>query len=106
MPNQLNLVNARFGRLVAKHIADFYSVLDKRSGRTNRRARWLCFCDCGSEVIVRQTDLRSGATVSCGCYRNEVSSRKYSKLWRLKKNVVELFRQSDGRFGQQEKEAA
>ncbi len=28
---------------------------------------WLCFCDCGSRVVVLQTSLMRGNTQSCGC---------------------------------------
>lgn len=32
---------------------------------------WLCKCDCGTEKEIRQEDLHSGKTVSCGCYLHE-----------------------------------
>lgn len=47
----------RFGRLVA------LEYVGKR--------KWRCQCDCGNETIVRGTYLRSGHTVSCGCFRTE-----------------------------------
>jgi len=28
---------------------------------------WLCYCDCGGEVIARAANLKSGNTKSCGC---------------------------------------
>ena len=34
------------------------------------KARWLCKCDCGKEVIVRGNNLKHG-TKSCGCKRKE-----------------------------------
>lgn len=29
--------------------------------------RWLCWCDCGNELVVRGSNLRSGHARSCGC---------------------------------------
>lgn len=36
--------------------------------------RWLCKCECGTEVVVRGASLRNGHTSSCGCYRLEMLS--------------------------------
>lgn len=36
----------------------------------NRKYR--CLCDCGNETIVDGQKLRTGNTVSCGCYRKEL----------------------------------
>ena len=78
----LDLQGRQFGRL---------SVLcrlpDKRWGRIH----WVCFCDCGNIKAVSSKHLLSGATKSCGCYRNEVtasrtsthnkSNTKYYRVW-------------------------
>jgi len=36
-----------------------------------RKSRWLCKCDCGSEVVVEATNLHTGNTKSCGCLWRE-----------------------------------
>jgi hypothetical protein len=36
--------------------------------------RAICKCDCGTEKIVLTNNLRSGKTLSCGCYRKEYLS--------------------------------
>jgi hypothetical protein len=34
---------------------------------------WICMCDCGKVVVVRQLNLRNGHTRSCGCFHRERS---------------------------------
>ncbi len=46
------------------------------SGETRGgRAQWLCACSCGGTKVVSASDLRTGNTVSCGCYQREVMTR-------------------------------
>lgn len=40
---------------------------------------WLCLCDCGRYTIVRSTQLKKGATQSCGCGKFSINSEKVSK---------------------------
>jgi hypothetical protein len=47
----------RFGRLVALEYEN---------------AKWLCLCDCGTQLYVPAIRLTSGKTKSCGCYRKDV----------------------------------
>ena len=49
-------VGDRFDRLVVREMVE-------RKPRT----KWLCDCDCGGTAIVRNNNLLSGNTVSCGC---------------------------------------
>lgn len=66
MPAPIDLVGCRFGRLFVVEEAE---PAIQPSGRARRR--WACECVCGSVTVVRGTDLRSGRTSSCGCYRND-----------------------------------
>lgn len=49
------------------------------------RRMWWAKCDCGTKRIVSQASLRSGASKSCGCLKNEVAaelgrnSKKYNQ---------------------------
>ena len=43
----------------------------KRDGSQNKKATWLCKCDCGREIRVLGVSLTSGNTKSCGCLRQE-----------------------------------
>lgn len=58
----IDLTGARSGRLTAI----------SREPSTDRRSRWLCRCDCGSELVVLAQSLRDGNTRSCGCLRAEL----------------------------------
>lgn len=39
----------------------------ERVGSKDRKATWLCKCDCGNEFIAVGKDLRQHKTISCGC---------------------------------------
>lgn len=63
MPQKLNLEGQRFGRLLVTGQVD-----DNSPGS---RIKWDCVCDCGNQVSVQRTHLRSGRTQSCGCLQRE-----------------------------------
>jgi len=66
----IDLTNQRFNRLVAI----------KRVGSTkDKKATWLCHCDCGNEKIIIGKELRSGNTQSCGCFNKEQISKACKK---------------------------
>jgi len=62
MRKKRDLAGQRFGRLL---------VLYDTGERKNGCVIWHCQCDCGCEVDVRSSNLISGRTTSCGCYRRE-----------------------------------
>jgi hypothetical protein len=62
-------IGERFGRLVA--IAESDPKIRKDRNSPIRRLR--CACDCGRVTIVTVPDLRSGNTISCGCYKPEAA---------------------------------
>lgn len=75
----LNLVGTRFGKLQV--VAELPAV---RTPGGYRQRLYACLCDCGNRVDVRQGNLRSGASRSCGCTRRThggYGSRLYS-IWR------------------------
>jgi len=63
-----NITGQKFGRL---------SVIEFSHKGLRRDLYWKCKCDCGIKVIVRASDLRSGNTRSCGCYKIELLSRRH-----------------------------
>lgn len=57
-----DLTDQRYGRLVA---------LEPTEKRRRTSVIWRCRCDCGALCEVPSDQLRSGATRSCGCLRDE-----------------------------------
>lgn len=60
---KIDLVGQRFTRLV---------VVARAPSDKYYRARWLCRCDCGTEIVSRADDLLKGCTKSCSCLRREM----------------------------------
>lgn len=58
-----DLTDKRFGRLVV--IAE--------NGHYGNEIVWLCRCDCGKIKTIRGGSLRTGKTLSCGCFNKEVT---------------------------------
>lgn len=42
--------------------------------------KYRCRCDCGNEIITKQSSITSGHTKSCGCYSKEVARRSGKNL--------------------------
>ena len=45
--------------------------------------RWLCSCECGTETVVRHSNLRSKSTSSCGCHRydrEDLTGKTFTRL--------------------------
>jgi hypothetical protein len=67
----LRLEGQRFGRLV---------VIAPERIKGTRNIGWRCACDCGSSSkLYRATDLKSGKTTSCGCFRREITRVNWTK---------------------------
>ena len=72
-------IGEKFGRLTVIDDAPWYQYPN-----TNARARQvLCRCDCGNEIIVRMTYLKTGHTQSCGCYKNDMSYATHKRYNRF-----------------------
>lgn len=57
------------------------NVLTRVENNKHGKARWLCKCDCGKEVVITGSDLRSGNTKSCGCRVISAESREIGKRY-------------------------
>ena len=62
MPNKIDMTGRVIGRLL---------VIEECGRDACGNVLWRCRCECGNEVIVRGSDLRSENTTSCGCYHRE-----------------------------------
>jgi hypothetical protein len=73
MPKRLpSLCGSRFGLLLVK------AELEPIAKSGYRKARvYLCQCDCGASKPIRQDDLRSGRTVSCGCFKRSITKARH-----------------------------
>lgn len=72
----IDLTGKKFGNL----------LVSRQAERTSKFVQWVCFCDCGKEVIVRGDHLRSGNTKSCGCTRKKkIAERNRKCLVKYKK---------------------
>lgn len=74
MPNFIDLTGQRFGR---------WEVLNQAKRHYTKSGRpivmWNCKCDCGTVRAVDARSLRSGKSVSCGCYRADNSKEMMVK---------------------------
>lgn len=74
MSSKIDLTGKKFGRLlVIKEVEK-----DARKG-TGRYVQWVCQCDCGNTHIATSTRLIRGVCKSCGCLRNELTSKRRKK---------------------------
>lgn len=73
MKTIVNLKGKKFGRWMA-----IRRLANDRQGQH----KWLCRCNCGIKKSVRRASLLNGSSKSCGCLRNEKSSKR-GKLHRL-----------------------
>lgn len=61
-------------------------LVDTPHGHTGRY--WLCRCDCGTQKIIRQCNLTSGSTKSCGCYNVEQASHIIPNHYEINNGIV------------------
>ncbi len=70
---KIDLAGQKFGRL---------TVIERRgilsNGKSGNLKAWLCLCDCGLYKTVRGRDLRTGNTISCGCYRDKKTKDRFT----------------------------
>lgn len=60
MRNFIDITNKKFNRLLPLEYLG--------------NSMWKCICDCGTIKNVNSSNIRTGETMSCGCYNRELSS--------------------------------
>lgn len=79
----MDLTGKKFGKLTVIERAEDYV-----SPKGVRSPKWLCQCDCGRQVAVMASNLKSGVTTACGCKRgrgDQLNAGSRAKIWHLKK---------------------
>lgn len=84
MKNFQDLTGVRFGRFV---------VIDRGVSVASRRTYWHCVCDCGKAKSVLAQNLKSGHTVSCGCYGAEQTIKRQTKHGEGETRLYAVWRQ-------------
>lgn len=85
MRKKIDIKGQRFGRLV---------VVEQAGNSTNGKPiPWLCMCDCGNEKIIISSSLRYGKTRSCGCLKDEKTSKRSRKYPRGYEGLKDVRRQ-------------
>ena len=69
-----DMIGKKFGSLTV------IKKLPKNPQIVSRCLRYLCVCDCGKEVDVLGSSLRSGHTTSCGCSRKGINQKDLTNL--------------------------
>ena len=97
MSGLMDLTGRSFGRL---------TVIGRAGSTQYGQATWLCRCECGNESTVGGSNLRSGRTVSCGCYHRESISKPngVAAFNELLKNYRSRARRAGREFSLTEKE--
>ena len=57
------------------------TVLERAGSNKHGKALWKCRCECGKEIIVDGTSLRTGNTTSCGCRRLSAEKTEIGKQY-------------------------
>lgn len=56
-----------------------WTPLYEAENKGGNTAKWMMRCSCGTEKIVSLSNYRSGKSLSCGCYRIEVTKSFYDR---------------------------
>ena len=70
MPRKIDLKGLKFGRL---------DVISEAGRDAAGNMAWLCRCSCGNEKVMSSNNIRSGASMSCGCFRLEQLRKKVTR---------------------------
>ena len=99
MPKKIDITGKRFNRWLVK------SPSEKRA---NGLVMWLCYCECGTERLVRSSDLTTGHSQSCGCLSKEALSLQRlkhghskdgkSKTYKAWKNMLQRCRYEKDKY--------
>jgi hypothetical protein len=78
MGNMIDMTGGKFGAWTVLSFSEFRGESRQR-GQGQRRAMWLCQCDCGTVRDVSGPSLRTGISKSCGCLTSALMAKVKSK---------------------------
>ena len=90
MAEKIDMTGRHIGRLL---------VIEECGRDARGEALWRCRCECGNEVIVRGSSLRSENTTSCGCYRRERVAESHTKHGMCKTRLYSVWQSMLQRAG-------
>jgi len=50
----------------------------KRKDCNSYRSYYKCLCQCGNTTVVRESDIKAGGVISCGCFRREFAKKQHT----------------------------
>ena len=87
--SMIDMTGQKIGRL---------TVLERSGSNNQQSVVWKCQCECGNITYVPTVSLTHGLTRSCGCYKNEVTSKRSCKdLLGMKYGKLTVIGLTDGR---------
>lgn len=67
----------------------------------NRKARWMCVCECGKRCVVAASDLKTGNTKSCGCMQHKPTNQTHgmskTRIYRIWAGMIDRCRRTTNR---------
>lgn len=83
MPKFKSLVGKKFGKL---------EVISFSYKNNLGKAYWLCKCDCGKKIITSGSNLVTGQSKSCGCFRSKLLSVRRKKHGQSETKLYNVWR--------------
>ena len=81
-----NLSGQKFGYLtVIKRIEDYIQP------NGSHKTQWLCKCECGKEINLCATTLKTGNTKSCGCLKKERGRNHFYKHGKSRTRLYSIY---------------
>lgn len=89
MSRMIDITGKRFGRIVA--------IEPSKEIATNKSKKWICKCDCGTVKEIRSSDLRFGKVTSCGCWKDEKTSKRFKTHGKSNTLIYNIWTSMKGR---------
>ena len=85
-----DLTGRTFGRL---RVLELDKIKNEECAKKGSYSKYyICQCECGTVKSIEGGNLRSGHTISCGCYHKEVLENSYEDLSGKKSNMLTAIR--------------